>query len=67
MLVYWSTGSNAATEIKPGQSVTFRYEVNTTGIVKRLYSLSWGQASAQFGQIEGPAASDLPAGGPCKS
>jgi hypothetical protein len=67
MLVYWSTGANAATEIKPGQTVTFRYEVNTSGTASRLYSLSWGQASAQFGQINGPAPSSLPASGPCKA
>jgi hypothetical protein len=67
MLVYWSTGSNIATEIKPGQTVAFHYEVNTTGTIKRLYSLSWDGATAQFGQIDGPAPSSLPPSGPCKA
>jgi hypothetical protein len=67
MLVYWSTGSNIRTEIKPGQTVTFRYEVNGTGTIKRLYSLSWDGATAHFGQIDGPAPSNLPAAGPCKA
>lgn len=67
MLVYWSTGPGSPTEIKPNDTVTFAFKANTTGTSKRLYSLSWGQATAQFAQIEGPAPSNLPASGKCKA
>jgi hypothetical protein len=67
MLVYWSTGPGSPTEIKPGETATFAFDANTTGTEKRLYSLSWSQATAQFAQITGPAQSDLPASGRCKA
>jgi len=67
MLVYWSTGSSSPRVIKPGATVVFSFDVNTTGQTDRLYSLSWGQARAQFGQITGPAPSGLPATGACKA
>jgi hypothetical protein len=67
MLVYWSTGPGSATEIKPSDTVRFSFEVNTMGTSKRLYSLSWGQAGAQFAEITGPAPSNFPASGRCKA
>lgn len=67
MLVYWSTGPGSPTEIKPDDTATFTFKANTSGTQKRLYSLSWGQATAQFDRIDGPAPSSLPASGKCKA
>ena len=67
MLVYWSTGPGSPTEIKAGETVTFSFDAATTGTARRLYSLSWSQAAAQFAQVTGPAESNLPAPGRCKA
>jgi hypothetical protein len=65
VLTYWSTGGSGAV-IHPNQSAVFGFKVRTSGSLPRLYALSGGQASPQFGRFLGPAASNLPADGACK-
>ncbi len=65
LLVYWSTTNGAANQIQPGKSAHFGFDVNTTGQISDTYAISYGTSTAQFGHTQGPAASDLPASGPC--
>lgn len=66
VLAYWSVNAASPDAIAPGRSTTFRFEANTSGASHDGYSLSWGSASPQFGQIPGPAASSLPRSVPCR-
>jgi hypothetical protein len=65
LLVYWSTSQDAANLIRPGKSARFGYDVNTSGQTAATYAISYGTAAAQFGRTQAPAASTLPASGPC--
>lgn len=65
LLVYWSTNAAAGNQIPPGKSAHFGFEVNTTGQIGATYAISYGTAAAQFGHTQAPAASSLPASGPC--
>ena len=66
LLVYWSTGSRSPAALHPGGSARFGFTVQTTRPAAMTYSLSWGNAAAQFGTTQGPASSSLRARGPCK-
>lgn len=65
LLVYWSTTAAAGNQIPPGKSAQFGFDVNTTGQAGTTYAVSYGTAAAQFGRTQAPAASTLPASGPC--
>jgi hypothetical protein len=65
ILIYWSTATRSTRVIRPKHTAQFAFRVNTTGIRKMLYSLSWDAAAPQFGSIAGPAASSLQTSGPC--
>lgn len=66
ILVYWSTGSSSPSVLRPGTTVHFGFTVQTSRPASMLYSLSWGNAGAQFGTTQGPAPSSQRAQGPCK-
>lgn len=66
VLIYWSTGSGSASVIRPRQTVRFAFSVNTAGASSHVYSLSFGQATPQFGMVQAPRPSTLPAPGSCQ-
>jgi hypothetical protein len=60
ILIYWSTGLNSPTVIKPGAQLTLSFDTRTRGTTEDGYSLSWANAAPQFGRVLGPKGSSLP-------
>jgi hypothetical protein len=66
ILIYWSTATTSRGVIRPRRIGQFIFQVNTGGLRKMLYALSWDSAAPQFGSVVGPAASTLARSGPCR-